>query len=102
MPIKESVTPQDVVDFLNEALDVDRQAISKVFSQRQICNEDLANHPTIQVRSENEKYSVAAVGVLNGLFGIDEDGWGPICRTVDSASLTIAEFVLVTDETKGK
>ena len=79
--IKETISIDEVIEFLNEASACDADAITQLVTQRVMCSEGLANHPSIQVRKadHNGFYSVGFLGVLNGLFGIDEDGWGPIC-----------------------
>lgn len=75
--IKEKVTLQETVDFLNGLLEIDPLAINALFSARVACNEKLANHETVQVGRVSENYyQVGMIGVLNGLFGKDEDGWG--------------------------
>jgi hypothetical protein len=75
------VSLNDVIKILNEALESDREAITKLFTSRVECNEDLANHPTIQVGDYhgNGKHMVGILGLLNGLFGIRADGRGYLC-----------------------
>jgi hypothetical protein len=45
----------------------------------------MADHPTIQVRQYpgDEYSSVGILGILNGLFGIREDGMGAICMEIE-------------------
>ena len=47
--VKNSVTMQEVVDFLNELLEIDSCAITALFSSRICCNKEMADHPTVQV-----------------------------------------------------
>lgn len=82
--IKESVTPQGTVDFLNKLLKIDSSAIGNIFGFRVPCNCDLADHPTVQVGCEKDCCQVGVVGVLNGLFGTHESGWGCIAIDVDN------------------
>jgi len=81
--MKESITANDIIELLNDALKIDKEAISKIFLNRVLCNEKLANHPTIQISAINKYNStVSALGILNGLFGTYDDGpkegWGYI------------------------
>lgn len=101
--LKTQITPREVVDFLNDLLEVDRESISKFFHKRTVVNEDLAGHPTVQVRiSSNEETTIAALGLLNGLFGVDSDGWGAIYRLIEDDGYSIIKFGLVDNEMKGK
>ena len=66
-------TVDDLIAFLNQALETDPAAISTLFRRRVACNLAMADHPTIQVHSD---FTVGPLGLLNGLFGIREDGYG--------------------------
>lgn len=92
--MKESITPQDVIDILNRAIKADQAAMTKLMSKRFYCNEELANDPTIQVRQEKSfgvpggegvVFTISANGLLNSLWGIDENGWGPIAAIFEIA-----------------
>jgi hypothetical protein len=87
--IKQSVTLQEVVDLLNGLVKLDALAMSELCKTRVECNDALANHPTVQVTRiapaggfvrtiGPEVYSVGLVGILNGIFGTYEDGWGAL------------------------
>lgn len=92
--MKESVTVQDVLDLLNSAVVLDREAMTALFDgrgARKVCNEALANHPTIQVEADAETYRVGPLGILNGLFGVDAKGLGPISMRIESDG-TLLEF----------
>lgn len=69
-----------IIKFMNELLELDRVTISKLIDTRIICNELLANHPTVQVNSEHE---VGLLGILNGLVGIKDNGYGYITAVFD-------------------
>lgn len=56
-----------LIEALNAALAVDRSAVDALFSFRVACNENLAQHPNIQVRQDDTGYSVSMIGILNGL-----------------------------------
>ncbi len=56
---------QHVVNFLNEALQQDAEAIDRVFLQIGVqASEEMINHPTIQVRMDG---MLRLIGLLNGL-----------------------------------
>jgi hypothetical protein len=74
-----------IIDFFNELLELDRMTITKLIEHREVPNEALVNHPTVQVTTEDlstAKHRVGFLGILNGLCGTyDEEplkGWGPI------------------------
>jgi len=98
--VKESITIQETVDFLNELLKVDNQAINTLFSVRMACNKDLADHNTVQVGVFPPDYfQVGMIGILNGLFGKDEFGWGHICANYDNGNI-VGFSMLTTDDVK--
>lgn len=76
--IRWQVNINDVVNLLNDALKVDPQAVTALINTRVQCNNELADHPTIQVGLFDGEYRVGLLGILNGIFGIADDGWGPI------------------------
>lgn len=85
--LRKSVTAEDVVDFLNSLLYVDRDTVTEVFLTRTPCNQELADHPSVQVR-DGDPPTVSPLGILNGLFGTIEDntqynGYGAITAVVD-------------------
>jgi hypothetical protein len=84
---KESITIDHAIAVLNRMLEADPAATRELILTHISCNEDLSNDPTIQVRSykvqeDDPAYSVGILGLLNGLFGVDEGGWGPITANV--------------------
>ena len=83
--MKDSVTIQEVVDLLNGAMEDDPEAIQNLVNSRVECNAKLTEHPTIQVGSyyEEGKNHVGLLGIFNGLFGVDDEGWGPIAAVFD-------------------
>lgn len=95
MTIKENITLQETIDFLNELLEIDPSTINSMFSMRMFCNSDLASHPTVQVADpKNWMPYIGFIGILNGLFGTDEDGWGSIAAQY-SDNNKIEQFVLL-------
>ena len=80
MPIREQITIDEAVELLNSAVKADPKAMRNLVEQRMRCNIDMAEHATIQVYKPpgGDVYTVGLLGILNGLFGIDEKGWGVI------------------------
>lgn len=78
--LKENISVNETIDFLNSITQLDRKAIQKLIENRVECNEQLARHPTVQTGKWGtpKNHSIGFLGILNGLFGIDEKGWGTI------------------------
>lgn len=79
--LKQSVTQKDMVDLLNSLMVLDADAVTALLGARVRCNTDMANHPTVQVigpphpcLEPGMEYAVGFLGILNGAFGIVEDG----------------------------
>jgi len=86
--IKDSVTVQDVCDLFNDVIEKDPGCAKALIETRVPCNAAIADHPTIQVMAEGDETRVGLLGFLNGMFGIGEDGMGPICVVMnDDGSL---------------
>lgn len=81
--IKQSVTLQDVVTLLNEAVNLDAKALTALIDYRVPATNNLCNHPTIQATSD----SVGLLGLINGFFGVFDEGklknYGPIYANYD-------------------
>jgi hypothetical protein len=87
--------PEDIITMavrvLNEAVKADRMAIVNLIDHRVPCNEELAEHPSIQVscKRPGEKggvigCKVGMLGIINGIFGVDEQDWGFIAAEMDA------------------
>lgn len=65
---------QAAVDALNDAFKRDPVAVENLIRHRVDCNQQLADHPTVQVRAYPgiseavDSYSVSALGLLNGIL----------------------------------
>jgi hypothetical protein len=95
MSIKNEVKIQEVVTFLNELLLVDDIATSALFSVRVPCNHDMRKHKSVQVGLLGKSFPIVGmIGILNGLFGADSDGWGKISAEYGDNGL-ITEFRLL-------
>lgn len=89
MSIKSSITIDEVIELLNEVVKLDQLAITDLVNSRVPCNLALADHPTIQVgklesfSDPDRKWRVGLLGLLNGFFGIAEDGYGTIAANFE-------------------
>ena len=89
-PRNRVVHAADVVRLLNEAAAIDPKAILALVNARVPCNEALLNHPTIQAgRGPEGKPEVGLLGILNGLFGTYDDGWGCIAAELSDEGAPI-------------
>ena len=101
IPKRNEVTVDQVVELLNAALLLDRTAITNLVQTRVDCNKKMAGHQTIQVGlapgvdpdDKNLLYEVGILGLINGLFGIDERQWGAIAAEMDKAG-HVMQFVV--------
>jgi len=98
--LKQSVTPQEVCDLLNELLKLDYDCAHGLISYRQQCNKLVADHPSIQVQQyKGDNFpKVGIVGVLNGIFGIRDDGMGAICFEIDNGKVLGFKLTPPTEE----
>lgn len=92
------VTPAEAVNFLNTLLELDRTAVTQLVFQRVSCNRALADHETVQVSQAGpEFFKVGLLGILNGLFGVSEAGYGRIAAHLGEGGV-IEEFALVEED----
>lgn len=93
--LKKIISPQDACDLLNEFLKLDPECARAFFSHREKCNEAVTQHPTIQTfQYEGESPKVGFIGLINGMFGVKEDGMGAICYEIDQDTNEIKSFKL--------
>ena len=81
--LKQNVTINEVIELLNGAFEMDSEAMSNLANTRVTCNDVLADHPTIQVGMFDGEYKVGLIGILNGIFGMEDDGCGAIAGDFD-------------------
>jgi len=91
--LKKFITAEDVCGLLNEFLALDYDCASALFSHREKCNDAVTHHPSIQVHQyPGEDSKVGLIGLINGVFGIAEDGMGAICYEIDNDTNRIVSF----------
>jgi len=90
--LKGSVTPKEVCNLLNEMLEQDYDCIHSLITNYVKCNDTVANHPTVQVRKypEDKHPLLGMLGLLNGMFGIDDNGYGAIKYEIDDSGKILA------------
>lgn len=90
MPIKSKVSIEETVDFLNELLKTDPVTVNSLLSMRTSCSEKMADHPTVQVGTigKSTYYIVGLIGIINGLFGVDDDDMGRITADYKDGQIT--------------
>lgn len=102
MTIKESVTVGEAINYLNSIMDADPLALRALLCTFIPCNQALADHPTAQISADwQEGFTVGLMGIINGLFGIDEKGWGAIAYFVSKEN-GLFKFDRTTDIAKRK
>lgn len=76
---KSQVTFEETIAFLNELIALDPEAMRALVEHHVPANQGLVDHPTVQVSGyDGAPPKVGLLGILNGLFGTDEEGWGVI------------------------
>ena len=77
------ITPQIAVERLNSMFEADSKALTDMVNREFNCNKTLANHPTCQVGKNGEQYYVRLLGVINGIFGCNDNSCGYIAAIVN-------------------
>jgi len=74
-----------VIETLNKLVEIDHDAIKNLIEKRVPCNDALKNHETVQVICDSfgGNPEVGFLGLLNGLIGIHENGWGYISAEME-------------------
>ena len=64
----------EAVELLNDVLERDPEAITRLINMRVDCNENLANHGTAKVQKFGDVYRIGVLGLLNGVLGGSPSG----------------------------
>ena len=100
--IRETITFDEVLAFLNEITAVDHAAMQALIAARVPCNDALAEHPTVQVGADSpdgKNPRVGLLGLLNGLLGAygpeggSREGWGALAAVYDGDTLVRFERI---------
>ena len=77
-------TIDETIDYLNSLVEADPLAVRAVLCVRIPCNEALADHPSCIIGGGwPQGYTVGVMGIINGIFGVNEDGYGKIAYTMN-------------------
>lgn len=76
------------IEVLNRIHRADSRVLPALIAHRVTCNERVANDPTVQVSvvdidEDSVMYEVGLLGIVNGLFGVDENNFGFITAYCD-------------------
>ncbi|MDO8640823.1 MAG: hypothetical protein Q7R33_04715 [Nitrosarchaeum sp.] len=87
--LKKNITAKQVCNTLNELLKLDPKCAHDLVSYRTKCNKAVADHPTIQVQQFMvDKFpKIGIIGLINGMFGIRNDGMGAICFEIQNGKI---------------
>jgi len=81
MPLQDEVSLKTTINLLNEAFALDPEGMQRLIEARVPVNMELRDHPTIQVWSGEggtEPPTLGFLGLINGLFGVDDINYGAI------------------------
>ena len=90
--MKEFVSVDDAIQALNEALEVDRNAVESIILNRVPCNKAVVEHPVLMAGAKNDGSDpkLGALGLINALFGYKQGG--PICFVFIGQNLRFQRF----------
>lgn len=91
--IRTSITIDEMIGYLNELRSIDPSAVAALIESRVPCNEELAQHETCQTSGTAYEPRVGLLGVINGAFGTDDSGRGPIAANFDDISGELLGFI---------
>ena len=88
---------QQIVDVLNEAFEADPNAIDAMLQLCVPVNDELRDHPTIQIMTKNDNSDfpvLRLIGLLNGIAALDGD---KIAVEYDTDTFCVLGFVVLKD-----
>lgn len=98
MPIRAEAA--ELAEFLSQLVVLDRSFVEKLIDQRVLCNDAIADHPTVQVGEKRGRNYAGILGVLNGFLGtIDAGpmaGWGALTAIYEGGHLVRFEVRMTT------
>jgi len=95
---EEFVAVKDVIALLNEIHEADPSLMTDITLTRFPCTEAVRDHKTVQAHcygdASLENPKVGFVGLLNGIFGIDRNHFGPIAANFEEEGGKLLGFKL--------
>ena len=88
------------IEYLNSVLKIDPDAVKRLFKHEVPCNDALTKHPTCRVGDAGTGHdpTLSVLGLINGIFGVDEHGQGHINSLHPGDSTDIETFLRGTNE----
>jgi hypothetical protein len=88
------ITLKYTIDFLNSLIKIDQVGMTELFNSRVNCNKDMAYHETVQVIAKDDEFKFGILGIINGLFGVDEKTkWGHIVAIFNDYNELLEKFI---------
>lgn len=73
-----TVLAKQIVEFVNDLMASDPDAVRSLFESRTACNETIAAHPTVVVGDDEDgEFTLGLLGLLNGLCGVWDEASAP-------------------------
>jgi hypothetical protein len=86
---------ENALRVLNDALSAEPETMQLVFKRHPMRDSTLlAEHPTIQIGKAG---TLSALGLINGILGVNPIGWGHIAAECDPESGRILRFIRTPD-----
>lgn len=79
------ISVSDALEVLNRVHQADPTVMPALIALRVPCNEAVADDPTVQVATKDGGFEVGVLGLINGLFGVDDEGIGHIGAFYDDS-----------------
>lgn len=97
---------EGAVAILNDLLEHEPDVISALFCNWHPCEDDgdfLIDHPTVQVAADaHENVTLGVLGILNGIFGADENHIGFIGMEVSDDRTKVLRFYYMDEEARSR
>jgi hypothetical protein len=86
--MKQSITVDEVIAYLNELNILDPQAIYNLFNHREACYDNFDLYPSILTLYKGGQSHLGILGIMNGMFGLNAEGKGQITALIGDCEIT--------------
>lgn len=90
---RKEITAEFVVEFLNNLLKIDKDAIMNLIENRVRCNDAIGNHEEVQASFNSGRLSLGLLGLINGFFGVNDKGYGCIVAHYDGDESKLGDLL---------